>query len=120
MMKAGFATGISHYDSPPAARSGDLVALRDADAFANVLNAWADFDGSRVAEWGGQGGVMMRATTVRVGPMDAAETGLARELSALLVNGTHQPVIRKLATGDVLAQLAQGHRREMADGPVTP
>jgi hypothetical protein len=73
VMKAGFATGISHYDSPPAAQLGDLVALRDADAFrfANVLHAWAEFDGSGVADCGGQGGVMMGATTVRVGPMDA-------------------------------------------------
>jgi len=72
-MKAGFATGISHYDPPPPAQLGDLAAMRDADAFrfANVLQAWADFDGLRVVEWGAEGGVMMGATTVRVGPMDA-------------------------------------------------
>ncbi|PZS25146.1 MAG: hypothetical protein DLM58_23050 [Pseudonocardiales bacterium] len=73
VMKAGFATGISHYDPPPPAQLGDLAAMRDADAFrfANVLQAWADFDGLRVVEWGAEGGVMMGATTVRVGPMDA-------------------------------------------------
>ncbi|MEP7022081.1 MAG: hypothetical protein ABI808_15665, partial [Pseudonocardiales bacterium] len=73
VMKAGFATGISHYDPPPPAQLGDLATMRDADLFrfANVLQAWAEFDGSQVVEWGAEGGVMMGATTVRVGPMDA-------------------------------------------------
>lgn len=73
VMKAGFSTGISHYDPPPPAQLGDLGALRDADAFrfANVLHAWAEFDGNRLVDSGGQGGVLMGATTVRVGPLDA-------------------------------------------------
>ena len=73
VMKAGFATGLSHYDAPPPAQLGDLSALRDADAFrfANVLHAWAEFDGSRVTDYGQDGGVVMGSTTVRVGPLDA-------------------------------------------------
>lgn len=72
-MKATFATGVSHYDAPPPAQLGDLDALRDADAFrfANVLQAWAEFDGDTVVACGQQGGSVMGATTVRVGPLDA-------------------------------------------------
>jgi hypothetical protein len=73
VMKASFATGLSHYDDPPAAELGDLNALRDADAFrfANVLRAWAEFDGARVASHGQSGGVVMGSSTVRLGPLDA-------------------------------------------------
>lgn len=72
-MKASFASGLSHYDPPPPAQLGDLAALRDADAFrfANVLHAWAEFDGSGVADYGQDGGVVMGSSTVRVGPLDA-------------------------------------------------
>jgi hypothetical protein len=72
-MKASFATGLSHYDTPPPAQLGELAALRDADAFrfANVLRAWADFDGARVAGHGQDGGLVMGSTTVRLGPLDA-------------------------------------------------
>jgi hypothetical protein len=73
VMKASFATGLSHYDQPPAAELGDLEALRDADAFrfANVLGAWADFDGTRVVSHGQEGGVLIGSSTVRLGPLDA-------------------------------------------------
>ena len=73
VMKATFATGLSHYDAPPPARLADLDAMREADAFrfANELHAWAEFDGDRVVGFGQEGGVVMGATTVRVGPMDA-------------------------------------------------
>lgn len=73
VMKASFATGLSHYDPPPAAQLGDLEALREADAFrfANVLRGWADFDGSRVVDHGRDGGAMMGSSTVRIGPLDA-------------------------------------------------
>ena len=77
-MKASFASGLSHYDPPPPAQLGDLGAVRDADAFrfANVLSAWAEFDGSRVADCGQDGGVMMGASTVLVGPLDATFAGV--------------------------------------------
>jgi hypothetical protein len=73
MMKAGFATGLSHYDEPPPAQLDDAIALRDADGFrfANVLQAWADFDGSAVLASGQGGGVLMGSTTVHIGPLDA-------------------------------------------------
>lgn len=76
MMKLGFVTGVSHYDSPPPDSLGGpdtmqstLEALRDVDGyrFANRLHAWAEFDGDRVAECGQDGGVLMGATTARVG-----------------------------------------------------
>lgn len=73
VMKVGFASGLSHYDQPPPAQLGDLAALRDADGFrfANVVHAWAEFDGRRVVGHGQDGGVLMGATTVRIGPLDA-------------------------------------------------
>jgi hypothetical protein len=72
-MKVSFATGLSHYDPPPSAELGDLDALRAADAFrfANVLHAWAEFDGDRVIDHGQDGGVLMGSSTVRLGPLDA-------------------------------------------------
>lgn len=74
-MKAGFATGVSHYDSPPPAHIGreELDRLRDADAFrfANVLGVWAEFEGDRVVAHGRHGGLVMGATTIRVGKLDA-------------------------------------------------
>lgn len=82
VMKASFATGLSHYDAPPPAHLGgaaDVSALRDADAFrfGNVLTAWAEFDGSRVAGYGQGGGTVMGATTVRIGPLDATFAALS-------------------------------------------
>lgn len=74
-MKLGFASGLSHYDAPPPDRitPDELTALRDADAFrfGNVLRVWAEFDGDRVVAHGRDGGVVMGATTIRVGPLDA-------------------------------------------------
>jgi hypothetical protein len=79
MMKAGFSTGVTHYDAPPPAQVDDVVALRDADGFrfGNVLRAWAEFDGTRVVDHGQDGGVLMGATTVRVGPLDATFAAVA-------------------------------------------
>jgi hypothetical protein len=74
-MKAGFASGVSHYDPPPPAHISpeQLLQLRDADAFrfANVLRVWAEFDGDRVVSHGRDGGLVMGSTTIRLGPMDA-------------------------------------------------
>jgi hypothetical protein len=73
LMKATFATGLSHYDDPPPAQLGDLLSLREADAFrfANDLQAWAEFDGEQVVASGRAGGMVMGSTTVRMGPLDA-------------------------------------------------
>jgi hypothetical protein len=78
-MKLTFATGLSHYDAPPPDKLGDLASLRDQDAFrfANVLNAWVDFDGNKVVAHGQDGGVVMGATTVRLGPLDATFAAVA-------------------------------------------
>ena len=76
LMKATFATGLSHYDAPPPAHiagEDDLAGLRDADGFrfANVLTAWAEFEGSTPTAYGQGGGTLMGSTTVRFGPLDA-------------------------------------------------
>src|SRR5260221_14026839 len=73
LMKLGFATGLSHYDTPPPGQLVDVQKLRDADGFrfANVLRGWAEFDGTRLVDSGQDGGILMGATTVRFGPLDA-------------------------------------------------
>jgi hypothetical protein len=74
-MKAGFATGLAHYDPPPPGHlaDGDVATMLAADhfRFGNVLEAWAEFDGDRVVAHGRSGGLLIGATTVRVGPLDA-------------------------------------------------
>lgn len=68
--RLAFDAGVTHYDDPPPDEIGDLDVLRSADRFrfANVLDAWADFDGSgRVTDAGYGAGGLMGATTVRVG-----------------------------------------------------
>jgi hypothetical protein len=72
-MKAGFSTGLNHYDSPPPDHVDDVAGLRDADAFrfANVLTGWAEFDGDRCVAFGQDGGTVMGSTTVRIGRLDA-------------------------------------------------
>jgi hypothetical protein len=72
-MKAGFSTGLNHYDAPPPDHVDDVEELRDADAFrfANVLTGWAEFDGDRCVGFGQDGGTVMGSTTVRVGRLDA-------------------------------------------------
>jgi hypothetical protein len=89
VMKATFATGLSHYDAPPPARlelgaavagdPGSIEALRDADAFrfGNVLTAWAEFDGTIPVAYGQGGGTVMGSTTVRFGPVDATFAAVA-------------------------------------------
>ena len=80
LMKAGFSTGLSHYDEPPPGSIGDggtvratLAEMRDRDAFrfANLLHAWAEFDGRTVVDCGQDGGIVMGATTVRIGKLGA-------------------------------------------------
>src|SRR3954471_19872527 len=73
-MKAGFATGFTHYDEPPPDELGGLAGLtglRDADGFryANRLAGWAEFDGDRLIDSGYDGGMLMGSTTGRLGPL---------------------------------------------------
>jgi hypothetical protein len=74
-MKAGFATGLAHYDPPPPGQlaPGQLQTMLESDVFrfGNVLSAWAEFDGNRVVAHGRAGGLLIGATTVRIGPLDA-------------------------------------------------
>jgi hypothetical protein len=74
-MRIGFGTGLGHYDSPPPQHieADELAGLRDQDAFrfANLLRVWAEFEGDQVVAHGRDGGLVMGATTIRVGPLDA-------------------------------------------------
>jgi Cyclic nucleotide-binding domain len=70
--RLAFDAGMAHYDKPLPEKIDDLAALRDEDRFrfANALSAWAEFDDSgKVLDCGYDGGGMMGATTVRVGPV---------------------------------------------------
>ena len=70
--RLAFDAGMAHYDKPLPEKIEDLEALRDEDRFrfANVLSAWAEFeDSGKVLDCGYDGGGMMGATTVKVGPV---------------------------------------------------
>jgi Cyclic nucleotide-binding domain len=70
--RLAFDAGMAHYDDPPPEVVDDLRALRDADRFrfANVLKAWVEVDGKgRICGYGQDGGGLMGATTVKVGPV---------------------------------------------------
>jgi hypothetical protein len=71
-MKVAFEAGLAHYDPPPPEAIDDLEQLRldDRFRFANVLDAWADFDErGRVTDCGYGGGGQMGSTTVKLGPL---------------------------------------------------
>ncbi|MEW9531092.1 cyclic nucleotide-binding domain-containing protein [Microbispora sp. NPDC049125] len=74
--RPAFTMGLAHYDDPPPDVIGDLDELRDSDGFrfANRLSAWAEFDGDRLTGHGCEGGLVMGATTVRVGPLGVTFT----------------------------------------------
>jgi hypothetical protein len=70
--RLAFDAGMAHYDEPPPDTIEDLRALRDADRFrfANVLSAWIEVDGGgAITDCGYDGGGLMGATTVKVGPV---------------------------------------------------
>ncbi len=70
--RLAFDAGMAHYDPPPPEVIGDLEALRAADRFrfANVLKAWVETDDSgRIVDFGRDGGGLMGATTVKLGPV---------------------------------------------------
>jgi hypothetical protein len=67
-----FEAGLAHYDDPPPETIEDIEALRVADKFrfANVLRAWVEVsDKSKITDFGCDGGGLMGATTVKVGPV---------------------------------------------------
>jgi hypothetical protein len=70
--RLAFDAGMAHYDDPPPEVVEDLQALRDADRFrfANVLQAWIEVnERGRITDYGQDGGGLMGATTVKVGPV---------------------------------------------------
>jgi hypothetical protein len=71
--KLAFDAGLAHYDPPPPDLLGDIEALRLADRFrfANVLRGWIDVDDAsgKITDFGSDGGRLMGATTIKVGPM---------------------------------------------------
>jgi hypothetical protein len=77
--KAIFGTGFTHYDDPPPDRLGDLEALRAADRFrfANHLVGWIEVVDGAIVDAGYDGGCLMGATTVAVGPRQATFAAVA-------------------------------------------
>ena len=71
-MRLAFDAGMTHYDDPPPETIDDLEELRAQDRFrfANVLEAWVDVeDSGRIRDCGYEGGGLMGATSVKVGPL---------------------------------------------------
>ena len=77
--KAIFGTGFTHYDDPPPDELGDLEALRAADRFrfANHLVGWIEVVDGKIVDAGYDGGCLMGATTVAVGPKQATFAAVA-------------------------------------------
>ncbi|MBA2417834.1 MAG: cyclic nucleotide-binding domain-containing protein [Nocardioidaceae bacterium] len=79
-MKIPFSLGVGHYDPPPPAELGDLVAWRDADRFrfANRLAAWIEVDDAgTITAHGHDGGGLIGSTTLRLGPSSATFTAFS-------------------------------------------
>ncbi len=79
-MKIPFSLGIGHYDPPPPAELGDLVAWRDADRFrfANNLEAWIEVDDeARITAHGHAGKGLIGSTTLRFGRSSATFTAFS-------------------------------------------
>lgn len=77
--KAIFGTGFTHYDDPPPDIIDDLEAMRAADRFrfANHLIGWIDVVDGEIVDAGYDGGCLMGATTVAVGPKQATFAAVA-------------------------------------------
>ena len=77
--KAIFGTGFTHYDDPPPDMIEDLEALQAADRFrfANHLRGWIDVVDGTLVDAGYEGGCLMGATTVAVGPKQATFAAVA-------------------------------------------
>ena len=70
MTKMPFEMGVAHYDETPPDVVEDLAALRDADRFrfANRLEGWIEVEDGRITGYGQEGGGMIGATHMRLGP----------------------------------------------------
>ncbi len=73
MNKGAFESGFTHYDDPPPDHIADLPALRDADGFrfANRLAAFIEVADGQIVDFGYEGGGLMGATTIKLGPKAA-------------------------------------------------
>ena len=69
MARAGFSSGVMHYDDPPPDRLQDLPALHQAGRFrfANHLAAWAEVRDGRVVSGGYSGRGYITSTRVSLG-----------------------------------------------------
>ena len=79
--RAGFSSGVMHYDDPPPDRLLDLPALHRAGRFrfANQLAAWAEFRDGRVVDAGYSGRGYITPTRVSIG----ARAGVSFQPAAL-------------------------------------
>lgn len=70
MNKGAFESGFTHYDDPPPDHIADLDTLRDADGFrfANHLAASIEVVDGRITDMRYEGGGLMGATTIKLGP----------------------------------------------------
>jgi len=106
--RVAFDAGFTHYDEPPPDEIEDIEVLRTTDRFrfANVLGAWAEFDGSgAVVDSGYSGGGLMGSTTV-------ALAGLRREFEAVALPDIQAP--SRWVTG------GPGSPRRRGEGPDCP
>ncbi len=73
MNKGAFESGFTHYDDPPPDRIVDLDALHDEDGFrfANHLAASIEVIDGRITDVRYEGGGLMGATTIKLGPKAA-------------------------------------------------
>ena len=101
--KAIFGTGFTHYDDPPPDELGDLEVLRAADRFrfANHLVGWIEVVDGTIVDAGYDGGCLMGATTVAVGPKQAT-------FAAVAFDDIRQPV-ELTATSARFVQTVGGH-----------
>jgi hypothetical protein len=72
--KAGFLSGVLHYDDPPPDHIEHLGALHDAERFrfANRLAAWVDVEDGRIVDAGYAGGGYITRTRMRLGKAEIA------------------------------------------------
>ncbi len=101
--KAIFGTGFTHYDDPPPDELADLEALRAADRFrfANRLVGWIEVVDGEIVDAGYDGGCLMGATTIAVGPRQAT-------FAAVAFDDLRQP-IELTSTSARFVQTVGGH-----------
>lgn len=73
-----FQLGVSRYDPPPPDQLESIDALQASERFrfANVLEAWVEFDGDVPTEHGTRGGLVMGSSTGRFGPISVTVKGI--------------------------------------------